>query len=131
MDKTAVWLDSNDKAFVNVNWSKKIFNIRNGFHVYIKLSIINRKIMKTMNLKLSSQSGSQNYDNNGNVNGSSTSMSFRITVEEDGTEVGNANYTFSINYYNVPEGVDYTSAKEALEAKIKSAITEFNNALKA
>lgn len=87
--------------------------------------------MKTMNLKLSSQSGSQNYDNNGNVNGSSTSMSFRITVEEDGTEVGNANYTFSINYYSVPEGEDYTTAKETLEAKIKAAITEFNNALKA
>lgn len=84
-----------------------------------------------MNLKLSSQSGSQNYDNNGNVNGSSTSMSFRITVEEDGTEVGNASYTFSINYYNVPEGEDYTTAKETLEAKIKSAIEEFNAALKA
>ena len=87
--------------------------------------------MKTMNLKLSSQSGSQNYDNNGEVNGSSTTMSYRIVIEEEGTEIGNANYSFSINYYNVPEGVDYTSAKEALEAKIKSAITEFNNALKA
>ena len=87
--------------------------------------------MKTMNLKLSSQSGSQNYDNNGNVNGSSTTTSYRIVIEEEGTEIGNANYTFSMNYYTMPEGMDYTSAKEAFEAKIKVAIEEFNNALKA
>lgn len=87
--------------------------------------------MKTMNLKVSSQSGSQNFDNNGNVNGSSTTTSYRIVIEEDGTEIGNANYSFSMNYYTMPEGVDYTSAKEAFESKIKAAITEFNNALKA
>lgn len=87
--------------------------------------------MKTMNLKLSSQSGSQNYDNEGKVNGSSTTMSYKMVIEEDGTEVGNANYSFSMNYYNVPEGVDYTSARETFEAKIKVAIEEFNNALKA
>ena len=87
--------------------------------------------MKTMNLKLSSQSGSQNYDNNGNVNGSSTTTSYRIVIEEEGTEIGNANYSFSMNYYNVPEGEEYTAAREALEAKIKVAIEEFNNALKA
>lgn len=87
--------------------------------------------MKTMNLKVSSQSGSQNYDNNGNVNGSSTTMSYRVVIEEEGNEIGNASYTFSINYYSVPEGVDYTSAKEAFEAKVESAIKEFNNALKA
>lgn len=87
--------------------------------------------MKTMNLKLSSQSGSQNYDNNGKVNGSSTTTSYRIVIEEDGTEVGNANYSFSMNYYNVPEGEDYTTAREALEAKVKAAIEAFNEALKA
>lgn len=87
--------------------------------------------MKTMNLKLSSQSGSQNYDNNGNVNGSSTTTSYRIVIEEEGTEIGNANYTFSMNYYNVPEGEDYTTVREAFEDKIKVAIEEFNNALKA
>lgn len=84
-----------------------------------------------MNLKLSSQSGSQNYDNNGEVNGSSTSMNFRIVIKEEGSEIGNANYTFSISYYSVPEGDDYTKAKETLEAKIKSAIEAFNAALKA
>ena len=87
--------------------------------------------MKTMNLKLSSQSGSQNYDNNGNVNGSSTTTSYRIVIEEEGTEIGNANYSFSMNYYNVPEGEEYKAAREALEAKIKVAIEEFNIALKA
>lgn len=87
--------------------------------------------MKTMNLKLSSQSASQNYDNNGNVNGSSTTTSYRMVIEEEGTEIGNANYTFSMNYYNVPEGEDYTTVREAFEAKIKAAIEEFNNALKA
>lgn len=87
--------------------------------------------MKTMNLRLSSQSGSQNYDNEGNVNGSSTTTSYKIVIEEEGTEIGNANYTFSMNYYTMPEGVDYTTAREAFEAKIKAAITEFNNALKA
>ena len=87
--------------------------------------------MKTMNLKVSSQSGSQNYDNSGNVNGSSTTMSYRMVIEEDGTEVGNANYSFSMNYYSMTEGVDYTSAREAFEAKIKAAIEAFNEALKA
>lgn len=87
--------------------------------------------MKTMNLKVSSQSGSQNYNNSGDVNGNSNSMSYRIVIEEEGTEVGNANYTFSMNYYSMPEGVDYTSAKEAFEAKIKAAIEAFNEALKA
>lgn len=84
-----------------------------------------------MNLKLSSQSGSQNYDNNGNVNGSSTTTSYRMVIEEEGKEIGNANYSFSMNYYNVPDGEDYTSAREAFETKIKVAIEEFNNALKA
>ena len=87
--------------------------------------------MKTMNLKVSSQSGSQNYDNNGNVNGNSTTTSYRIVIEEDGTEVGNANYSFSMNYYNVPDGEDYTTARTALEAKIKAAIEAFNAALRA
>lgn len=87
--------------------------------------------MKTINLKISSQSGSQNFDNDGNINGSSTTMSYRMIIEEDGMEVGNANYTFSMNYYNVPEGEDYTAARTALEAKIKAAIEAFNNALKA
>ena len=36
-----------------------------------------------------------------------------------------------MNYYNVPDGEDYTTAREAFEAKIKVAIEEFNNALKA
>lgn len=87
--------------------------------------------MKTMNLKVNSQSGSQNYDNNGNVNGNSTTMNYRMVIEEDGHQIGDASYSFSMNYYSIPEGEDYTSAKEALEAKIKAAITEFNNALKA
>lgn len=87
--------------------------------------------MKTMNLKVSSQSGSQNYDNEGNVNGSSTTMSYRMVIEEDGNQVGDANYNFSMNYYNVPSGEDYTTAREALEAKIKAAIQAFNEALKA
>lgn len=87
--------------------------------------------MKTMNLKVSSHSGSQNYDNNGNVNGSSTTTSYRMVIEEDGTEVGNANYSFSMNYYNVPEGEDYTAARTALEAKVKAAIEAFNAALRA
>lgn len=87
--------------------------------------------MKTMNLKVSSQSGSQNYDNKGDVNGSSTTTSYRMVIEEEGTEIGNANYSFSMNYYNVPDGEDYTTAREAFEAKIKVAIEEFNNALKA
>lgn len=85
--------------------------------------------MKTMNLKVSSQSASQNYDNEGNINGNSTTVNYRMVIEEDGMEVGNANYTFSMNYYRVPEGVDYTSAKEMFEAKIKAAIEEFNKAL--
>ena len=87
--------------------------------------------MKTINLKVSSHSSSQNYDNNGNVNGSSTTTSYRMVIEEEGTEIGNANYSFSMNYYNVPEGEDYTTAREAFETKIKIAIEEFNNALKA
>lgn len=87
--------------------------------------------MKTLNLKVSSQSGSQNYNNEGNVNGSSTTTSYRIVIEEDGNEVGNANYTFSMNYYNVPEGEDYTTDREAFEAKIKAAIEAFNAALRA
>ena len=87
--------------------------------------------MKTMNLKVSSQSGSQNYDNDGNVNGSSTTTSYRIVIEEEGTEIGNANYTFSMNYYTMPDGEDYTTAREAFEAKVKAAIEAFNNALKA
>lgn len=87
--------------------------------------------MKTMNLKVSSQSGSQNYDNNGNVNGSSTTTSYRIVIEEEGTEIGNANYTFSMNYNSVTESVDYTTARETFEAKIKAAIEAFNDALKA
>lgn len=87
--------------------------------------------MKTINLKVSSHSSSQNYDNNGNVNGSSTTTSYRMVIEEEGTEIGNANYSFNMNYYNVPEGEDYTTVREAFEAKIKVAIEEFNNALKA
>lgn len=84
-----------------------------------------------MNLKLSSQSGSQNYDNEGNVNGSSTTMNYRMIIEEEGTEIGNADYSFSMSYYNVPTGMEYTTAREALEAKVKAAIEAFNEALKA
>lgn len=87
--------------------------------------------MKTINLKISSQSGSQNFDNDGNINGSSTTVNYRMVIEEDGNEIGNANYTFSMNFYSIPEGPEYTSAVEALNAKIKAAIEEFNTALKA
>lgn len=85
--------------------------------------------MKTMNLKLSNQSASKSYDKDGIESGSSTSMSYRIVVVEDNTEVGSVNYNFNMNYYGQSDDVDYSMAKETLEAKIKSAIEAFNNAL--
>lgn len=88
--------------------------------------------MKTINLQLSSQSATQNYNSEGSSNGGSTSMSYRLAVVEDNNnQVGDANFSFNMNLYSLSSDMEYTAAVEALKTKIKNAIEEFNNALKA
>lgn len=87
--------------------------------------------MKTLTTKISSESNSQNYDINGNENGQTSSMNFRIIISEDNTEVGNINISIQSNYYNNQSDEEFISAKEALEAKIKAAIDTFDETIKA
>lgn len=88
--------------------------------------------MKTINLQLSSQSATQNYNSEGSSNGGSTSMSYRLAVVEDNNnQVGDANFSFNMNIYSLSSDMEYTAAVETLKTKIKNAIEEFNNALKA
>ena len=88
--------------------------------------------MKTIKLQLSSQSATQNYNSEGASNGGSTSMGYRLVVVEDNNnQVGDVNFSFNMNLYSLPSDMEYTAAVEALDAKIKAAIEEFNNALKA
>lgn len=78
--------------------------------------------MKTFITKISSESNSQNYDINGNSNGQTTTMSYRIVVEEDGTEVGSVSISVNSSYYNNQQDEDYTDAKKTFEEKLKSAV---------
>ena len=88
--------------------------------------------MKTINLQISSQSATQNYNTEGTSNGGSTSMSYRMVVVEDGNNhVGDANFSFNMSFYSIQSDMEYTAAVETLKTKIKNAIEEFNNALKA
>ena len=87
--------------------------------------------MKTINLQLSSQSATQNYNSEGSSNGGSTSMSYRLAVVEDNNnQVGDANFSFNMNIYSLSSDMEYTAAVETLKTKIKNAIEEFNNSLK-
>lgn len=88
--------------------------------------------MKTINLQLSSQSATQNYNTEGTSNGGSTSINYRmIVVEDNNNQVGDANFSFNMNLYSLSSEMEYTAAVETLKTKIKNAIEEFNNALKA
>ena len=88
--------------------------------------------MKTIKLQLSSQSATQNYNSEGASNGGSTSMGYRLVVVEDGNnQVGDANFSFNMNFYPIQSDMEYTAAVESLRTKIQNAIEEFNNALKA
>lgn len=87
--------------------------------------------MKTINLQLSSQSATQNYNTEGTSNGGSTSINYRmIVVEDNNNQVGDANFSFNMNLYSLSSDMEYTAAVETLKTKIKNAIEEFNNALK-
>lgn len=86
--------------------------------------------MKTINLQLSSQSATQNYNSEGTSNGGATSMGYRLVVVEDNNnQVGDANFSFNMNIYSLSSDMEYTAAVEALDAKIKAAIQAFNQAL--
>lgn len=87
--------------------------------------------MKTIKLQLSSQSATQNYNSEGASNGGSTSMGYRLVVEDNNNQVGDANFSFNMNIYSLSSDMEYTAAAETLKTKIKNAIEEFNNALKA
>ena len=88
--------------------------------------------MKTIKLQLSSQSATQNYNSEGASNGGSTSMGYRLVVVEDGNNhVGDANFSFNMNFYSIQSDMEHTAAVESLRTKIQNAIEEFNNALKA
>ena len=89
--------------------------------------------MKTINLQTSSQSATQNYNSEGISNGGSISISYRlVVVEDDNNQVGDAIFSFNTNIYSLSsDNMEYTTAMETLNAKIKAAIEEFNNALKA
>lgn len=86
--------------------------------------------MKTINLQLSSQSATQNYNTEGASNGGSTSINYRmIVVEDNNNQAGDANFSFNMNIYSLSSDMEYTAAMEALDAKIKAAIQAFNQAL--
>ena len=86
--------------------------------------------MKTINLQISSQSATQNYNSEGASNGGSTSMGYRLVVVEDNNnQVGDANFSFNMNIYSRSSDMEYTAAVETLDAKIKAAIQAFNQAL--
>lgn len=87
--------------------------------------------MKTINLQLSSQSATQNYNTEGTSNGGSTSINYRLVVVEDNNnQVGDANFSFNMNIYSLSsDNMEYTAAMETLNAKIKAAIQAFNQAL--
>ena len=86
--------------------------------------------MKTINLQLSSQSATQNYNTEGSSNGGSTSINYRmIAVEDNNNQVGDANFSFNMNLYSLSSDMEYTAAVETLDAKIKAAIQAFNQAL--
>lgn len=86
--------------------------------------------MKTINLQLSSQSATQNYNTEGTSNGGATSINYRmIVVEDNNNQVGDANFSFNMNIYSLSSDMEYTAAVEALDAKIKAAIQAFNQAL--
>lgn len=86
--------------------------------------------MKTINLQLSSQSATQNYNTEGTSNGGSTSINYRmIVVEDNNNQAGDANFSFNMNLYSLSSDMEYTAAVEALDAKIKAAIQAFNQAL--
>lgn len=78
--------------------------------------------MKKLITRISSESNSLNYDIEGNANGQSTTMSYRIVVEEDGTEVGNVSISVNSSYYNNQTDEEYTDAKKTFEEKLKSAV---------
>lgn len=86
--------------------------------------------MKTINLQLSSQSATQNYNTEGSSNGGSTSMSYRLAVVEDNNnQVGDANFSFNMNIYSLSSDMEYTAAVETLKTKINAAIQAFNQTL--
>lgn len=85
--------------------------------------------MKTLTVKISSESLSQNYDNEGKGNGQSNNLNYRIMVKEDNTEVGNVSINVSSSYYSNPEGMDYNTAKTAFEEKLKKAVEAVKSAL--
>lgn len=86
--------------------------------------------MKTLTTKISSESNSQNYDINGTENGQIVSSNYRIIVQEDNTEIGSINISVQSNYYSNLQDEDFSAAKEALEAKIKTAVETLNETLK-
>lgn len=85
--------------------------------------------MKTLITKISSESLSKNYDNEGKENGQTNNVNYRIIVKEDVTEVGSVSINVSSNYYNNPEGMDYDSAKTAFEEKLKKAVETMKTSL--
>lgn len=86
--------------------------------------------MKTLTTKISSESNSQNYDINGNENGQTSSVNFRIVVSEDNTEVGNVNVSIQSSYYNNQQDEEYLTAKNTFEEKIKEVINTITDSLK-
>ena len=84
--------------------------------------------MKTLILKLNSQSNSKNYDTNGSTTGGSNIMNFTLVTEEDDNTVGSANFNFNINCYNNLDE-ELKTALETLNSKIQDAINAFNLSL--
>lgn len=85
--------------------------------------------MKTMQLKISSKSGSENYDSEGKVTGKSMSTEYRVNVKEDSTDVGSMSISMNTNFYGdlSPEG--YEDAMKALQSKIDEAIKTFEQTI--
>ena len=86
---------------------------------------------KTMNLKLTQTGSSKNFNTDGNTSGNSMNKNYSVKVVEDNIEVGNASFSFNINYYGDVSKGDYATAQQALETKIEEAIKALDTALKA
>lgn len=93
----------------------------------------NKKSMKTIELKLASQNSRESYDNMGVVNGASLSTSYNaIIAEDDNSQFGTCTMSVSVDYYNNTGTTlteDYQTAILELNAKIKQAFEDFNNAV--
>lgn len=83
--------------------------------------------MKTLITKISSESNSNNYDNEGKANGQSSNLNYRIVIKEENTEVGSVNIQVSSSYYNNNTDEEYISAKSIFEEKIKNLIEELKS----